>query len=624
MKLLNDLFAANAQRRFRDGYEDGNYTMHKTISVYEFVTTREFVSLLTNTNEFVFTTPENQPEVEDQVQRIRDSKLTTTEVKECVRDLKVLGKKDFKTLIKWREAMRKELGLEKHKPAEHKKPVPETDETSGPKDSEVLVEELVSESDKLQAKLKRAKRKAAERKAKALKRMNLGMDTPEDIGLEANVNDMELAGGFGGEVDFGSDDEGVIKEKGEAVEQGDDSNDNEDENEDQLQRLNELEEEMENHYSEYVRRKAERDNKKKVELERAKAKYEEWNGFEDEVKRDKMANDGEEGDDESVSDSDSDSDSDFSSSDEEAEGEESTTKRKRSPDSPTTSKPVSKKAKMFFDMPVLKSIDSASESTTKPTTNIFSKDMTTTFDDSSDDDELRIRKMNQKAQSKKGKGKKPTDTSSDDEDQIDGFETVAATEISNPADDEYALTTAQAYTLAQQMISSKGKRDVIDSGYNRYAFNDPMGLPTWFLEDEGKHNKPTLPVTKEAANMIKERLKALNDRPIKKVAEAKARKKMKAFAKLQKIQKKMGAVVEDEETPDGAKAKEMRKLLDKAARVGKKKDNLPKLVVAKGGNRGIKGRPKGVKGRYKMVDPRMRKELRAAKAKAKTVGRKRK
>jgi AdoMet-dependent rRNA methyltransferase SPB1 len=59
------------------------------------------------------------------------------------------------------------------------------------------------------------------------------------------------------------------------------------------------------------------------------------------------------------------------------------------------------------------------------------------------------------------------------------------------------------------------------------------------------------------------------------------------------------------------KADSISRLLSKAAR--KKPRQPAKLVVARGLNRGIKGRPKGVKGRYRIVDPRMKKELRAQK-----------
>lgn len=38
--------------------------------------------------------------------------LTTPDVKACVEDLKILGKKDFKNLLKWRVAVREDLGLD--------------------------------------------------------------------------------------------------------------------------------------------------------------------------------------------------------------------------------------------------------------------------------------------------------------------------------------------------------------------------------------------------------------------------------------------------------------------------------------------------------------------------------
>jgi AdoMet-dependent rRNA methyltransferase SPB1 len=46
------------------------------------------------------------------IDRLLKHPLTTDEIKNCCEDLKVLGKKDFKTLLKYRAAIREDLGLD--------------------------------------------------------------------------------------------------------------------------------------------------------------------------------------------------------------------------------------------------------------------------------------------------------------------------------------------------------------------------------------------------------------------------------------------------------------------------------------------------------------------------------
>lgn len=166
--------------------------------------------------------------------------------------------------------------------------------------------------------------------------------------------------------------------------------------------------------------------------------------------------------------------------------------------------------------------------------------------------------------------------------------------------------------LAQQMATGERKTtDVVDDGFNKYAFRDVDGLPEWFLDDESKHSRPNRPITKAAAAAIKEKLRAINARPIKKVMEAKGRKKFKAAQRLEKLRKKSALLADDEALSEKDKAQTIARLMSRAAKK-KPKQNV-KLVVAKGANRGISGRPKGVKGKYKIVDARMKKDIRAQK-----------
>ena len=168
-------------------------------------------------------------------------------------------------------------------------------------------------------------------------------------------------------------------------------------------------------------------------------------------------------------------------------------------------------------------------------------------------------------------------------------------------------------------------REKAATKYEREARVREVGYPAYVTSAGwlGYSDEKIARLTKEAVAALRARQKALDARPIKKVAEAKARKKYKAMQRMVKAQKKAEDVLanEDGEMTQRDKAKSIAKVLAKGGAKAKRKET--QLVVAKGPNRGLKGRPKGVKGRFKMVDGRMKKELRAQKRIDKRDGKKR-
>lgn len=44
------------------------------------------------------------------------------------------------------------------------------------------------------------------------------------------------------------------------------------------------------------------------------------------------------------------------------------------------------------------------------------------------------------------------------------------------------------------MLRQSRKKAFVDASYNRFSWNDPKDLPSWFMDDEIRHNKPQLPI----------------------------------------------------------------------------------------------------------------------------------
>jgi AdoMet-dependent rRNA methyltransferase SPB1 len=214
----------------------------------------------------------------------------------------------------------------------------------------------------------------------------------------------------------------------------------------------------------------------------------------------------------------------------------------------------------------------------------------------SDIDDRSIVQGNEEEKPKKAKG--------------DTFEIAPQTKVGHLDEVGLAIGTAIA-------TSRKRKRDIIDDSYHRYSYGKEV-LPKWFTEDESKHKKRPLPVTREEVEAYKERMREINARPIKKVIEAKAKKKDKMLRKLEKVRKRAEGVLEASDTSEREKQQQIKGMYKRAGLLKKKREKVTYVVAKKSQAGKNYARPSVVKGQYKVVDPRLKKDLRAAKLKEKS------
>lgn len=83
-----------------EGYPDDARVLHKTTSVADFITDENYLTILGSTNELVF----------DKMSDVFSKHpLTTDDIRVSCEDIKVLGPRELKQLVKWREKLRQFL-----------------------------------------------------------------------------------------------------------------------------------------------------------------------------------------------------------------------------------------------------------------------------------------------------------------------------------------------------------------------------------------------------------------------------------------------------------------------------------------------------------------------------------
>lgn len=621
------VFNPEKKKRKREGYEEGDWTQFHEKPASEFIQTEDPIDMLGSLNKLSFDQSGNGDLALATLEKLPE---TTEEVKLCCADLKVLGKKEFKLLLRWRLKVRDRFGFS----AKAKKAAAEA-AAAQKEDEEVAEVDDMDEEMKLQEELQRMKdqgdkykrkerRRENERKQKEIVRMQMHMTTPMDIGMEQAGPNGEDAmfqlktvdkAGLSGKLAKGKMHSTLTEKKEESEEE----EISDDEDGDLLER------ELDGMYEDYQTRVEERDAKARAKRAR-KARNEdgEFEGFSDQEKSD-------ESEDEIVQDE----DSDMSSDEDEEDGH-----LLRDLDiSAQPTNGLTKRAAQFFDQDIFKDIDGLDEEEEVEAKN---RDSGIEMDSSSASPPLKSAKPEKASKKEKSKPAPVAEEDDDDEEFEDvsddeegadkaGFEVVKNNQSQWDREEDAVpikdgrpnidIITAEAMTLAHQLATGKvSKQQLLDDNFNKYSLRDVDGLPEWFLDDEGKHSKLQRPITKEAAAAIKEKLRALNARPIKKVREAKARKQLRAATKLERLKRKSALLAESEDVSEKDKAGQIAKMMSRATKSNKKKQPV-KVVVARGANRG-KGRPGGVKGKYKMVDARLKKDVRAEKRLKKKYGKK--
>ncbi|XP_057629834.1 pre-rRNA 2'-O-ribose RNA methyltransferase FTSJ3 [Chionomys nivalis] len=581
-----------------EGYAEGDLTLYHRTSVTDFLRAANPVDFLSKASEI---------SIDDE--ELAQHPATTEDIRACCQDIKVLGRKELRSLLNWRTRLRRyvakklkeqakalDINLSSEEEEEEDESIAETKQASEEEEEEQLNRTLAEMKAQEVAELKRKKKKLLREQRKQRERVELKMDLPgvsiadegetgmfslrtirgQQLLEEVTQGDMKAADTF--LSDLPRDDIYVSDAE------DDDTSLESDLDPEELAGVrthSSLKDQKCLQFAEVDDNKEEGENPLLVPLEEKAVLQEEqanlwfskdgFSGMEDDA-------------DEAL---------------EISQAQLLHKSRQKEPSPPPSSLKTKKKP-----LQCQKEVPKETEAITDPEGE--EKVNSSDSDSSSSEDE----------ESWKGsRGIKRSRGSKED----DGFEVVP---IEDPV--KHRILDPEGLALGAVIASSKkAKRDLIDNSFNRYAFNEDEGeLPEWFVLEEKQHRIRQLPIDKKEVEHYRKRWREINARPIKKVAEAKARKKRRMLKKLEQTKKKAEAVVNTVDISEREKVAQLRSLYKKAG-LGKEKRQVTYVVAKKGVGRKVR-RPAGVRGQFKVVDSRMKKDQRAQQRKEQRKKHKRK
>lgn len=607
-----DVLSSKKPKPNREGYEEGAFILFKKVGVSKFIISEDPVRMLSDYNELYF---------DEDSDMFKEHKETTPEIFRLCEDLKVLGKSDFKYLLKWRQRMRAYLDSQKEQTKEEDDDENKEDETKDEEDTEEAIDaELNERIESLKKKEKKKLRKLREKKKKAQRKIDLKMTIPGDYIDQSDKGVFTLTS---------INDSNALEQISKAV--PDTVVEDESEDDDLDINLEDFpQKEYDGNYSDYLEEYLD-DMYEQYQVGKKRAKKS-GTRLHDSMTLDDLPGL-------------ADDEAHFESEKEREEGEELSEpeeeERDRNPllveNSILKKSSAHLATKRWFEQQEFQKMDEDNESEDEAYIKKL-KEKVLRRKAEKNDEQVQV-SDEEKVVTKKSTDDKPDqrvqerDDSSDEDSKPpkkkqkqkkEDFEEVPIDQISDFSDEEdEALAMAIGNALVNKTIS---KEDLEDYAFNKYAFNDHDILPKWFADEEVRHSQPQMPVTKAEVDEAKLKFKLINARPIKKVAEAKAKKKLRTAKKVEKLRKQTEVLVDSTEMSPQEKARAIEQLYKQQRALSKEKISKTYLVSKKGGGKvtaAHKGKVVGKK-KVKLVDRRLKKDLRAQKASEAKKGKKKK